>query len=137
MSLPPGVVNRAHVTTHPRVVGGVLRVFLVAFVALAPLLVFVVAQVHGTRSRYECGRLEKQIGEARRERKELVAKKEQLLSPERLRAEAERLGLTPPSLEDLSGRRRTLTPRAAAPVVRPAATPAVLPAVPAAARRNP
>jgi hypothetical protein len=116
-------VNRAHVTTHPRVVGGMLRVFVVAFVVLSPLLVFVVAQVHGTRSRYECGKLEKQINEAWLERRHLVAQKERLLAPDRLRVEAARLGLTPPTLEDLSGRRPPAPAMRVAPASVPVATP--------------
>lgn len=100
MSLPPGIVNRPIVHTHPRVVGQVLlRVFLV-LLALSPLFAFIWCQVRVIRLGYESTRLEQEIVDAQRARKLMLAKRATLVAPERLRTKAEELGLEPPTIND-------------------------------------
>ncbi len=103
MSLPIGITNRAMVTTSPRVLGRVLRLTLLALFIVLPLLVYVGAQVPGIRVRYECSQIEDAIVAAKLERRTLTTERERLLAPDRLRGEAERLGLVPADLVERPG----------------------------------
>ncbi len=103
MSLPAGVINRPLVPAHPQVLGRVLRLTLLNLFVMAPLLVYVAIQVPGIAIRYECSSLEKQILQARLERRRLVAERERLAAPERLRREAEARGLVPQALHERAG----------------------------------
>jgi hypothetical protein len=78
----------------------VLRWTLLNLFVMAPLLVYVAIQVPGIAIRYECTNLEKRIVQARLERRRLLAERERLLAPERLRREAELRGLVPPALAE-------------------------------------
>ncbi|MEN6527264.1 MAG: hypothetical protein ABFD84_06255 [Candidatus Polarisedimenticolia bacterium] len=113
MSLPAGVVNRSLVSAHPRVVGRLLTTTLTCLFAVLPLLVFVVVQVSNVKTRYEISQLERKIVDARFERRRLLADKARLTAPERLRAEAERLGLQPVDpAQSADGQLRTAAPAA-------------------------
>lgn len=97
MSLPRGVQNRpAVVESHPKVVVDLLGWMARAFVLVMPLLVLVASWVPGTALRYECTELHEAIARTELERRHLFAERARLLEPERLRAEAERLGLSAP-----------------------------------------
>jgi hypothetical protein len=103
MSLPSGVINRPLVTTSPRVVGRVFVLTLVSLFVLLPLLVYIGAQVPGIKMRYECSRIEQKILDVRLERRRLLEERAKLVAPDRLRREAERLGLVPPELAERPG----------------------------------
>jgi hypothetical protein len=97
MSLPRGVQNRPAVAeSHPKVVVDLLGWMARAFVLVMPLMVLVASWVPGTALRYECSRLQEEIGRTELERRRLYAERAALLEPERLRVEAERLGLSAP-----------------------------------------
>lgn len=97
MSLPRGIRNQpAVVESHPKVVVALIGWIVRGLILLLPLLVLVAAQVPGTALRYECTELQEEITRAGLERRRLLAEKAALLSPERLRTEAERLGLAAP-----------------------------------------
>jgi hypothetical protein len=97
VSLPRGVQNRpAVVESHPQVVVDLLGWMARAFVLVMPLLVLVASWVPGTALRYECTQLHEQISQTELERRRLYAERARLLEPERLRVEAERLGLSAP-----------------------------------------
>ena len=97
MSLPRGVQNRPAVAeSHPKVVVDLLGWMARAFVLVMPLLVLVAFWVPGTALRYECTQLLDEISRTELERRRLYAERATLLEPERLRVEAERLGLSAP-----------------------------------------
>jgi len=97
MSLPRGVQNRPAVAeSHPQVVVDLLGWMARAFVLVMPLLVLVASWVPGTALRYECTQLLDEINRTELERRGLYAERAKLLEPERLRIEAERLGLSAP-----------------------------------------
>lgn len=97
MSLPTGIVNRpAMVAPPPQVVGRVVRGAARILVLLLPLLLHVAAQVPGLAWRRQCAEFEQAIAQQQVDRRTLVAVREALLAPERLRREAERLALVPP-----------------------------------------
>jgi hypothetical protein len=97
MSLPRGVQNRPAVAeSHPKVVVDLLGWMARAFVLVMPLLVLVASWVPGTALRYECTQLLDDIHRTELERRGLYAEKAKLLETDRLRIEAERLGLSAP-----------------------------------------
>lgn len=101
--LPAGVVNRPFVTTHPRVLRRVLGLILLCLFVVSPLLVYLTCQIDGIKTRRECADIERRIVEQRDVRRLLLAEQARLLAPERLRVEAERLGLVPPPLTQRPG----------------------------------
>jgi hypothetical protein len=131
VSLPRGVQNRpAVVESHPKVVVDLLGWMARAFVLAMPLLVLVASWVPGTALRYECTELLDQINRTELERRRLIAERARLVEPARLRAEAERLGLSAPlpgdgpwRVSESSAIPRPAPPVSPAPEAGPEATP--------------
>lgn len=97
MSLPVGILNRPPmVAPHPRVVGRVFQRFARILILAFPLLLHVSGQVTGVSWRRECAQLENAIAQEKLTRRTLMAQRDQLLAPERLRSEAQRLALLAP-----------------------------------------
>lgn len=98
MSLPAGIINRpAMVAPHPVAVGKVFHGAFKIGVLLLPLLLSVAAQVPGLALRRSSAQIESEIASQALLRRQLLAEREALLSPDRLRHEAERLGLVAPA----------------------------------------
>ena len=97
MSLPAGIINRpALVAPHPRAVRRVFHGAARIMMLSLPLLLHVAVQVPGVSWRRECAQLEDAIAQEQITRRTLLAQRDHLLAPERLRAEAERLALSAP-----------------------------------------
>lgn len=96
MSLPSGVLNEPTMPTpHPVVLGRVARVALLVCWAVLPIIVHAALQAPGVAWQYECTELEQGISESQRELRALQAQRARLMSPDRLREQAEKLGLVP------------------------------------------
>ncbi|HHN75451.1 MAG TPA: hypothetical protein ENK10_09510 [Acidobacteria bacterium] len=94
MSLPAGVINRPPLAApHPVVLGRLARVATITLLVAAPLITQVVLQARGVRCRYETIDLERRLEQLQLERRSLIARRAELLAPDRLRREARRLGL--------------------------------------------
>lgn len=97
MSLPNGVSNRPMLSAP---FGAVLlslgRVVLLVLGLLLPWLLHAAAQAPALNIEKNAGQLEEDIRRARSEARTLRAQRATLLAPDRLRAEAKRLGLAPP-----------------------------------------
>lgn len=101
MSLPSGVVRRPPVLSpNPAVFGGLMRLALRLFLVMLPFLVLVAVQVSGTNWGYEVQRKRAEIAREKRAQQLLRAELAALRSPDRLREEADRLGLMPAPLSN-------------------------------------
>ena len=101
MSLPTGVVRRPPVVSpNPAAFGGLIRLALRLFVVMLPFLLQVAMQIPGTNCGYEVQQLRSDIAREKRSQQLLRAEIAALRAPDRLRDEAERLGLVPAPLSD-------------------------------------
>ena len=94
MSLPTGVVRRPPVLSpNPAAFGGLVRLALRLFLVTLPFLVLVAGQVSGTNWAYDIQKKREKIASEKRSQQLLRAELAALRCPDRLRNEAERLGL--------------------------------------------
>lgn len=112
MSLPSGVVSRPPmVSGHPATFGSIARLSAKVAFLLLPFIAHVAAQVPGRAWQYDARESERAILEEKEHQRQLREEMARLTAPDRLRAEAERLGLVPAEGEALS--RRIDAPRGA------------------------